>query len=244
MKKLILLSTLLCTALFILPSCRTIDGLGEDIDSLELPVDLPSTQSSADALAYDATCPQVQVIEDLRTYDDFTDESSPSENVLISRARISQVNSSCHQDVRTVTVDVKVNFEGILGSQGRMAASDQPFFSYPFFVAIAKNNGKVLSKEIFAASMTYPSGSNSQTYHENLRFIIPAETVRQSARHKILIGFQLNPDQLSYNRKRLQATRKKQPAKAATSQDTYTQDFSSHSGTNPIIPVERQRINP
>jgi hypothetical protein len=207
MKKLILLSTALLT----LSACKTMEALVEDVDSFNLPAMLPGHETTADALVLEGQCPQIEVLEELRSYDDFADQVDPSESTLISRVNIARFNTACNQDVRTVTVDLKINFEGMLGPRGRGSASDKPFFSYPFFVAIAGPNGKVLSKEIFAASITYPPGANRQNYSENMRFILPVENRDQGARQKILVGFQLSPDQLAYNRKRIELKKEQEP---------------------------------
>lgn len=182
-----------------LSSCQAMDGLVQDIDSLDLP-SLSMSESSTDQLIYDGKCPHVEIVEELRAFNDFTDLSDPGDYNLISRATIAKIDTACSYDQRSVTVDLKMAFEGQLGPRAKTSASDKPFFSYPFFVAVTGAGGDILAKEIFAASMTYPAGENRQTYHENMRQIIPVESRDRGARYKILVGFQLNPDQLAYNR--------------------------------------------
>ena len=96
-----------------------------------------------------------------------------------------------------------MDFAGTLGPQARAASGQKPFFSHPFFVAITSDNGDILAKEIFAASLTYPAGADSQTYTERLRQVIPIDNRDRGANYKVLVGFQLTPDQLAYNRKKL-----------------------------------------
>ena len=126
---------------------------------------------------------------ELRSYSDFSDDGSTRPEALVSRAMISNVQTSCSLDKNSVTVDLKTTFSGTLGPQGRWAAGDKPFFSYPFFVAVAAAGGKILTKEIYAASITYPPGRNSHSYNENMRFILPMETRDQGRNQKILLGF-------------------------------------------------------
>jgi hypothetical protein len=236
MNKLILLSI---AALLSLSACRTYEGFVDDVGALDIPATLPSFESTPESLSYDMHCPAVEVVEELKFYDDFTDDAAPAESRLISRATIGNVNNACQQNVRTNTTDIKITFNGMLGPNGRSTASDKPFFSYPFFVAITAPNGMVLSKEIFAASMTYPPGTNQQTYHENLRLIIPIEKPVHDKRQKILIGFQLTPDQLAYNRERIEAEKKR----IAAQNKKLAAQKKQKTPTGELTPVERQPLN-
>ena len=120
---------------------------------------------------------------------------------------MSESQSTCTYNDRSVTVDLKLAFDGNLGPKGRKTSKDKPFFSYPFFVAVTSPSGKILAKEIFAASMTYDAGQNEQIYFETLRQIIPTDNRSQGAGYKVMIGFQLAEKQLDYNRKIIEADR-------------------------------------
>ena len=196
---------LLSTTVLALSACKTIDGLRQDVDSLDLPSALTMNESSAEGLTYDGNCPRVEIVPELRIYSDFTDDSTTKPNNLVSRARIANVQTSCALNERNVTVDLKTTFEGTLGPAARVSSNDKPFFSYPFFIAVAEAGGKVLTKEIYAASITYPPGRTTQAYNENMRLILPMETRDQGRNQKIMLGFQLSPDQLTYSRKLLKA---------------------------------------
>lgn len=201
MKKHILLSC----AILSLSACKTAEGLLADVDSWDLPSALSMSESSPEGLVLNGNCPAVEVMPELSSYSDFADDSSTRDNLLVSRARITNVQTACDFDKNSVTVDLKTRFEGTLGPQGRMSASDKPYFSYPFFVAVADGSGHVLTKEVYAAAITYPQGKNQHGYNENMRFILPMENRNQGRNQKILLGFQLTPDQLAFNRKQLKA---------------------------------------
>ena len=200
MKELRLIALTLCVSL--IAACQTVDGFIEDIDSLQLPA-LSQTENQTRELIYEGKCPRVEAVEDLSAISEFSNLADPSQYNLISSAHIAKVETACSYNERAVTVDLKMVFEGNLGPHGRTSPSNKPYFSYPFFVAVTSPGGEILAKEVFAASMTYEAGSNRQTYHESMRQIIPVESQDRGARYKILVGFQLNPDQLAFNRKNL-----------------------------------------
>ncbi len=192
-----------------LSACQTLNTFVDEVNALDLPSfsSLSNSESRPEQLAYSGNCPEVKVVEELRAMNEFTDMSDSGEYNLISRVNIAKVNSSCSNDAHAVTVDLKMNFEGLLGPRAKASANDTPYFSYPFFVAITNSRGDIMAKEIFSANITYPVGKNRQTHSENMRQIIPIEKRHRNAHHKILIGFQLGPDQLAYNREKIKKAR-------------------------------------
>ncbi len=213
MKELRFLALALCISL--VSGCQAMDGLKQDISALDLPsLSLDNTPTAE--LTYEGTCPRVEAVEDLSSLSDFTDHERMSDANLISRAKIAKIDTSCSYDERAVTIDLKMVFTGLLGPNGRIRAGDKPYFSYPFFVAVASPGGEILAKEVFAASMTFPPGEDLQTYYENMRQIIPIESQDRGARYKILVGFQLNPDQLAFNRKYMKQQKLLEEAAANT----------------------------
>jgi len=182
-----------------LSACQTFDGVVKDLESIKLPALNNSTSSSSEQLVYSGDCPQVEAVEELKSLSEFTDITDQSDYNLVSRVDITNMQSACSYDERAVTIDVRMDFAGKLGPKSAPPAN----FSYPFFVAITSASGEILAKEIFAAPLSYQSGQTSQNYSEKLRQIIPIENKDRGSRYKVLVGFQLTPDQLTYNRKKI-----------------------------------------
>ncbi|NCT40319.1 MAG: hypothetical protein GW778_01480 [Alphaproteobacteria bacterium] len=206
--KLLNISPLALAVIMTLSACETMEGIKQDISSIDfsnLTTASSITKDSEAQFLTDADCPTVKIVSDLSRLYEFNDNQAMLTKNLESSVQMLETNSTCTYNERSVTVDLKLEFDGELGPKGRSAANEKPFFSYPFFVAVTNANGKILAKEIFAASMTYDPGQNNQTYYETLRQIIPADTRAQGAGYKVMIGFQLAQDQLEYNRKVLAA---------------------------------------
>lgn len=194
--------TLLGISLLGLTDCQTLDGLKQDLGSIT-PPSLISTEGQvdkrADALVEDADCPVIEAVEELRTVNDFTTPQTPSPGSLIANAYIAGIDHSCTVDDKSVTVDLRLGFEGRLGPQAA-AAGAAPYLVHPFFVAITDPGGDIMAKEIFNTTMNYTGGQSVQTDTETLRQIIPVTDRSRAKKYKVLIGFQLNKDQLEYNR--------------------------------------------
>lgn len=187
-------------------ACQTYDSLQEDVAELATGnINTANILDNKTAALLENECPTVEIVDDLSSISDFQDPNQQSENNLVSRVGINSAESTCKLSAKSAIVDLKIIFDGNLGPKGRKKQSDKPFFSYPFFVAVTTPSGKILAKEIFAASITYNENEEKHSYFENLRQIIPIKSKKQARLYNVLIGFQVTPDQLQYNRDNLVA---------------------------------------
>lgn len=212
MKNKNLILTTLCLLIGVLPlsAChQTVDGAVEDVNA---GIDTFSNEVNRTNLSQDllsSKCPQVELVADLSAFVDFVDINNPYKSNLISKVDMKRAESSCELASNNAVVDLKLVFSGKLGPKGRKKASDKPFFTYPFFVAVTAPNGKIMAKEVFAASMSFEPGQDSYTHYENLKQIIPIKGQASASRYHILVGFQLSQEQLIYNRATMVPVEKK-----------------------------------
>lgn len=194
-----------------LGACQTFEGLKDDFAKIDFssftPAIVADPEDKHSNFLIDGDCPRIEVVDELSMLSEYTNPDNPNQSERISGVEIIKADSTCEYNDRSVTVDLKLTFNGNLGPQGKMTPSDTPFFSYPYFVAVTSPNDKILAKEIFAASMTYDANQNAKTYHETLRQIIPADNRTIGSRYKIMVGFQLTRDQLAENRAILEQRR-------------------------------------
>lgn len=72
--------------------------------------------------------------------------------------------------------------------------------SVPYFVAVI-SNGQVIEKKIFDLKLPFASGERKILVKENIaRIDIPIATGKQAEDYSVTIGFQLTPEQATYNR--------------------------------------------
>ncbi len=180
-----------------LGACQTMDGLVEDMSSLG---NQSSNFLSSNNKTLETNCPKIEIVKHLGTLDEFTNNAQSSDDTLISNVALTVAENSCIHNQKSITANVKLAFTSKLGPKGKVRSSDKPFLAYPFFVAITAPNGKIMAKEVFAASMSYVSGENTHTYYETLRPIIPIAKKSRAGKYKILVGFQLDDNQLAYNK--------------------------------------------
>jgi hypothetical protein len=87
-------------------------------------------------------------------------------------------------------------------SYGRGPAADQRRKTYPLFVAVTRKNLAVIEKQVFSTDVTFPRGSDrifkTETFRE-VRIPRAAESVA-GGNFEILVGFELTPEQIEFNR--------------------------------------------
>ncbi len=196
--------TLCCSCVLMLGACQTFEGLRDDAyDVAEGNIFVAGARGRTPENLLRSPCPQVEIVDDLSSISDFSHPRKQNKDHLISRVDLKSAESTCKLSSKTAVIDLKLLFNGKLGPKGRKTASERPFFSYPFFVAVTTPTGKIMAKEIFAASITYAANENQHIYFENLRQIIPIKSKNQANNYRVLIGFQVTPDQLDYNREHM-----------------------------------------
>src|SRR5690606_37205017 len=126
---------------------ETFRGLEQDLSQIKMP-DFASSgfASSDDSSSLLAPCPQVEIVEDLAVWNEFIDPSKPVQDNLVSRAAVSKQKSECTEKGRSVTVDLRLAFNGTLGPKGKLRESDRTFFAYPYLVAVTAPNGEIMAK--------------------------------------------------------------------------------------------------
>lgn len=140
-------------------------------------------------------CPQVGLMPDLGTMTELRDSQVVTETV------IGEVKPSCEVADDKATVRLSIPFKGVLGPAGVKDAKVEANYSLPYLIAVVNPKGEIISKDIFAITMTYKAGQTEQAFNDLLEQVIPLQKGDNANDYKILLGFQLSEEQLDYNRK-------------------------------------------
>lgn len=223
----------LVLAFLTLAACEAVNTMVEGVNQ-----DLGLTTEDSGEQFVTNQCPSVEAVDELTALYQYSDFAQPTQDNLVSYVNISQLESSCIINDKSVTIDLRMAFEGHLGPQAKRTAKDKPLFAYPFFVAITGPRGKIFAKEVFAASMTFERGEDTHNYYEKLRQIIPIKRPSDAKRYTVMVGFQLNEEQLAYNRTLVQ------PVQAAASGSATALPVQTQSGetyTQKIVRPEKPK---
>ena len=245
---------LLMTAGLALTACETAKGVQSDVatnySSLKstlarlstTPSTSPASETQTAQMASGISpaaggsssgCPDVRIVQDLNQVHQFIDGGAPAPAEAVSSVRMTSVQNSCKISNNNMAVDMTLAFEGSIGPKGRNNASDKPSFAYPYFVAITNNQGSIIAKEVFAVTMAYDGKQTSKSSTEQIRQMIPMSGSDQK-NYKVLIGFQLNDQELAFNRTLPQDT---VVAQTAAIIDAAVADIEPAAGTTIQSPV-------
>lgn len=188
-----------------LSACSTFEGLQKDFETLGTNVGdkvqtlTEKNDTSPSLTLEEPICPPILVDPQLSSMTEFYDEQKTTPETKVSSVHLARASSTCEKGSEYLTVQIDLAFDGMLGPKARRKDGDQPFFAYPYFVTVTDNEGNEITKELFAASMTYTSDQNQQSIVETLRQKLPYNADGTLPPYQIHVGFQLNQSQLFYN---------------------------------------------
>lgn len=145
-------------------------------------------------------CPQIEVPAEVGAHYLTRNDSSGNPRDVLVETRITNTYGDCEYTQADVTVDVDVEFTALRGP----AAWLEKDFPATYFVAVADSQNRILDKATFTVTVPVPKLGivPREQIREPLEQVIPLANPRDGASYKILIGFQLTPEQLEVNRRR------------------------------------------
>lgn len=145
-------------------------------------------------------CPDVTIVGELSVLHQFKNPEAPAEKDRISSIKMADYDMFCEESDVGLTVTIRVDMEGRIGPKARIFENDRPSFSYPYFLAVITPDGEILSKDIYAHTVTYGRTNEEAMTTEVIERILSNKTKNAPEDHSILIGFQLDKNELAYNR--------------------------------------------
>ena len=96
-----------------------------------------------------------------------------------------------------ITMEIEIDFA--LG-KGPKAVGDQR--DYQYFVAVTRRDRLVLAKDVSSFKVQFPKGKDIVRHRETVKgIVIPRATETVSGTNfEVVVGFELTPEQLAYNR--------------------------------------------
>ncbi|MGH6933966.1 MAG: hypothetical protein ACREEE_16235 [Dongiaceae bacterium] len=140
-------------------------------------------------------CPRLALAEYADRLSRFNSDIRVSENLLYD-VRIVQANGDCGYDENEIDVVMTVRIAVALGPA---ATEDNAPIRY--FVAIARNSDhSVIARGSFDTLVEFPGVTKHSGTVEELEQIIPLKEGETGADYVILLGLEMTPEELAYNR--------------------------------------------
>ncbi|MDH3738549.1 MAG: hypothetical protein OER92_05095 [Alphaproteobacteria bacterium] len=156
--------------------------------------------SSTDEVVIAPACPNVVIVKDTAEMTVFQPGPGRDLTDVMLEGRVVRFDGECSTDLErdksgTVTVDLQLIFEVLRGP-----ANDTAGGSFRYFVAIANRDGDILAKKVFDTEFEFEGNRPRVGGIEELTQEIPLKAGELGEDFDIFVGFQLDPEQLKYNR--------------------------------------------
>jgi hypothetical protein len=143
------------------------------------------------------SCPRAAIVRDAA---DLTRYSARGQDLtdLVVDGRITGLTGSCTRDSnRNVVTTVNVGMEL---SRGPAASGRTVELAY--FVAVLEGD-RILDKRVFPLRAEFPANADRvRLSGDAIEFPVPTSDKLSGANYRVLVGFQLSPDELALNRRR------------------------------------------
>ena len=142
-------------------------------------------------------CPVIGSVYDAARYVKFVDGSGELYTDIEFTGEITDVRIFCrYTEDNPLDAEIEIDF-----AYGKGPAARGDSHVYPYFVAVTRRNGKVLARETFASEGEFRGNTLTSRTERVNRITIPrADASISGVNFEILVGFELTPEQLEFNR--------------------------------------------
>lgn len=142
----------------------------------------------------DVKCPSTDIISTLGSVSRVRGEGGNFAD-LRYHAQLTGLKGICDVDDSGVTVKLTVSTLGEIGPAATERSAD-----FPYFVTVTGPNDQVIAKQVMANVLVFPPNQPRAGATDQLTQNIPLRNPRDAGKYHVLLGFQLTPEELAYNR--------------------------------------------
>jgi hypothetical protein len=139
-------------------------------------------------------CPRAVVGEGAGRLTRFDGNGKDPINVLFE-AEIGDLAGTCIYDDTEISVDMQIQ---IIASRGAAATGDSANVNY--FIAVTRTDKTILAREAFDVAIELPGNQTRNEIIEEIEQTIPIPEGYSGASLVILVGFEMTPEELEFNR--------------------------------------------
>jgi hypothetical protein len=139
-------------------------------------------------------CPRAVVGENAGRLTRFSGAGRDAANVVFE-AEIADLAGSCVYNDGSIDVDLQIQ---LIAGRGPAATEDNAKFNY--FVAVARTDKTILSRDAFDTLIELPGNQTRNQTVEELEQTIPLAEGESGANFVIVVGIEMTPEELEFNR--------------------------------------------
>jgi hypothetical protein len=140
------------------------------------------------------TCPNVGQAPGADKIPLFGPAGHASKDVVVG-GRIYDISTNCERDKVGLVIDAKITF---VADRASAATKDA---TLPYFVALVDPQQRVLTEESFQITVQFVGGEAERRMPpEDITVHLPVKDPTVGNAYYVIVGFQLTPDQIAFNR--------------------------------------------
>jgi hypothetical protein len=143
----------------------------------------------------EAACPRGVIPADSAKVTRFRDGPGRDLTDVVSEGEILDILVQCKYDKQAVNVDLQVAVGSTRGPADRSKVTE-----YDYFVAVVDPEQNILAKQPFHVRFEFKDNQTKLGSIEELEPHLPLKDVMKAPDYQIMIGFQLTPEELAWNR--------------------------------------------
>jgi hypothetical protein len=142
----------------------------------------------------DITCPKIMPAPNADKIALFAPGGHAAKDVVVG-GRITDLEGKCVREKLGVTLNAQIEF------YAQRATMDIKAATFPYFVALVDPDGRLLTEEAFTLPVPFlPAESYRIMPAEKITVHLPVKNQEAGSAYTVLVGFQLTPDQIAFNR--------------------------------------------
>ncbi len=143
-------------------------------------------------------CPTPLIAPDLDAAAQLRSGGSGPDDIRFG-VKLTSVNTNCRTEKIGLTADTRIAF---------VAARNDPTLThgeFAYFVAVADAQRNILNKKEYTVSVEFAPRQNRLQVSDQVAIGLPVRDLSTGGKYLIIVGLQLSPEQLDFNRKQQQA---------------------------------------
>ena len=142
-------------------------------------------------------CPRASIISDGASVTKFREGTGRDLTDMVAQAEIVDIAVNCDYDRRGVDVALQVAIAATRGPADRSRAAE-----FEYFVAVTDPERNILAKEVFRVQFKFAANEQRVGTVDEIEPRIPLKSRADGVEYQIIVGFQLTPEEIEWNRTR------------------------------------------
>ena len=159
---------------------------------------LAACESASDVGGSAGLCPQTAILDDPSQIVRFKANTGNGPGDLLFHMRIRTFSGECDFDEKEIALDLRIAMEALRGP-----ANEKGQAEFTYFVAVLGLEKKILVRQEFPIIVKFDSNEKRMNFTEAITVYIPRRKNDSTADYLVYLGYEMTPEELAYNRRRL-----------------------------------------